>query len=155
MEIGAAVTAVKGALELARTAKNVNDRAQLNAAMSDIMDKLTTAKSEILELLTENQRLLEDNGELRQQLRKEERFNQYLMERTSQGYYILSLKEEFVSTNTPPHAICHVCREKGIKSILNELEDRYSCPVCNYIAWKVPPAPARRRSRNVVPSSLT
>lgn len=153
MEIGAAVTAVKGALDLARSARDVNDRAQLNAAMSDIMDKLTTAQSDLLELLTEHHRLIDENREMRLKLSQEARFDQYRLERTSQGHFILSLREDLVSTDNPPHAICHVCREKGIKSILNEAEPFYSCPTCKYMAWKVPPAPARGRSRNVVPSS--
>ncbi|WP_417835240.1 MULTISPECIES: hypothetical protein [Pseudomonadota] len=154
MEIGAAVAAVKGALDLARTAKDVNNQAQLNAAMSDIMDKLTTAQSDLLELLTEHHRLVDENREMQLRLSQEARFDQYRMERTLQGHFILSLKEDFVSTDNPPHAICHVCREKGTRSILDEAEHLYSCPVCKYIAWKVPPAPARRRSRNVAPSSL-
>ncbi|WP_222105019.1 hypothetical protein [Halomonas sp. SH5A2] len=134
MEIGAAVTAVKGALDLARTAKDVNDRAQLNAAMSDIMDKLTTAQSDLLDLLTEHHRLIDENRELKGQLSKEERFNQYRLSKTPVGHYIYELKEEYVNENQPAHAICVKCREDGLRSILQEDDYGYFCPTCKTVA---------------------
>nr|CDQ33970.1 hypothetical protein BN993_03421 [Virgibacillus halodenitrificans] len=128
MEIGAAVTAVKGALDLARSAKDVNDRAQLNAAMSDIMDKLTTAQSDLLELLTEHHRLIDENRELKGQLSKEERFEQYRLEKTPFGGHVYQLKNEFVDQDNPEHAICAVCKENGRWSPLTKDDAYYICP---------------------------
>tara|TARA_R110001599_G_scaffold153095_2_gene338248 strand:+ start:631 stop:984 length:354 start_codon:yes stop_codon:yes gene_type:complete len=116
------------------------------------MDKLTTAQSDLLDLLTEHHRLVDENREMKIQLSKEARFDQYRMEKTPEGYFILNLKEEFVNADNPSHAICHVCREKGHKSIMDESEPFYFCPNCKYVAWKV--TPAKKRSRSVTPSSL-
>ncbi|WP_404472095.1 hypothetical protein LG301_15725 [Vreelandella venusta] len=140
MEIGAAVTAVKGALDLARNAKDVNDRAQLNAAMSDIMGKLTTAQSDLLDLLSEHYRLLDENRDLKQKLTKEERFEKYQMEKTAQGHFVMKLKDEFISDGNPPHAICHLCKDSGKFTIMDEGKGYYVCPACNYIA-RLNPAP--------------
>ncbi|NVF16012.1 hypothetical protein [Vreelandella maris] len=134
MEIGAAVTAVKGALDLARNAKDVNDRAQLNAAMSDIMGKLTTAQSDLLDLLTEHHRLIDENRELKSKLSKEERFDQYRLCKTPVGHYIYELKEEYVNEDKPAHAICVKCREEGLRSTLQEGDYSYYCPTCRTVA---------------------
>lgn len=134
MEIGAAVTAVKGALDLARTAKDVNDRAQLNAAMSDIMDKLTTAQSDLLELLTEHHRLVDENRRLKEKLSKEARFENYYLCKTPVGHYIYKLKEEYVGEGEPSHSVCVKCREDGKRSILQEDDYGYICPTCKTVA---------------------
>tara|TARA_B100000929_G_scaffold205405_1_gene163571 strand:- start:1996 stop:2448 length:453 start_codon:yes stop_codon:yes gene_type:complete len=144
MEIGAAVAAVKGALDLARTAKDVNDRAQLNAAMSDIMDKLTTAQSDLLDLLTEHHRLIDENRQLNQRLSKEERFNLYRLERTSTGDFVMPLKDEHVSNEQPAHVICPTCKENDRWSVMNEDEYWYRCSSCQYVAGKKKQPPPRR-----------
>lgn len=146
MEIGAAVTAVKGALDLARTAKDVNDRAQLNAAMSNIMEKLTTAQSDLLDLLTEHHRLIDENRDLKQRLSKEERFDQYRLERTSTGSFVMQLKDEHVSTETPAHVICVRCKEDNRLSVMTEDEYSYRCPACPHVAGKKLRPPYSRRS---------
>ncbi|UDM07804.1 hypothetical protein LG409_02565 [Halomonas sp. NyZ770] len=130
MEIGAAVTAVKGALDLARSARDVNDRAQLNAAMSDIMDKLTTAQSDLLELLTEHHRLVDENREMKLKLANEERFDQYRLKETQQGGFVLELKEEYVTEDNPKHAICQLCSQEGRLTPLNKDPQYYHCPRC-------------------------
>lgn len=149
--IGEAVTAVRGAYAIARSAKDITDKVKLDTAVSEVLDALGNAQSALLELQQQHFELIDENRELKLKVSKEERFDQYRMEKTPVGYFILNLKEEFVNVDNPSHAICHVCREKGIKSILNEAEAFYSCPNCKYMAWKV--APAKKRSRNVVPSS--
>jgi len=135
MEIGAAVTAVKGALDLARSAKDVNDRAQLNAAMSDIMDKLTSAQSDLLELLTEHHRLIEENRELKGRLEKSMRFDNYVLRETpSGGAFIYTLKPELVNSDNPFHVICPQCKEDGILSIMFKYPTYYKCKRCSYLA---------------------
>lgn len=132
MEIGAAVTAVKGALDLARSARDVNDRAQLNAAMSDIMDKLTTAQSDLLDLLTEHHRLIDENRELKIKLNKEKRFEQYRLKETQRGGFILELKDEYVTQDNPKHNICPVCREEGRSAVMTKGHSYYNCSTCKY-----------------------
>jgi len=150
MEIGAAVTAVKGALELARTAKDVNDRAQLNAAMSDIMDKLTSAQSDLLELLSEHYRLIDENRDLKQRLSKEERFILYRLERTATGDFVMTLKDEYVSTELPAHVICPKCKEDDRLSVMNEAEYWYRCSSCKYVAGIKRQPPLRRGGPGIV-----
>jgi len=150
--IGEAVTAVRSAYVLARSAKDITDKVKLDTAVSDVLDALGNAQSALLELQQQHFELIDENRELKLKISKEERFDQYRMEKTPEGYFILNLKDEFVDADNPPHAICHVCREKGHKSILDESEAFYFCPNCKYVAWKV--TPAKKRSRSVSPSSL-
>lgn len=138
MEIGASVTAVKGALDLARSAKDVNDRAQLNAAVSDIMDKLTTAQSGLFEMQHQYQQLIEENQRLQQALEKEARFDRYRKEETPQGDWVLSLKEDFVTPDEPPHSICPLCREEGRYSLMSRNSSTYRCGFCKYVAKYAP-----------------
>nr|WP_298522550.1 hypothetical protein [uncultured Halomonas sp.] len=77
MEVGAAVTAVKAAIDAAKAAKNVNDQAQMNAAIGEIMEKLATAQSDLVSLLVQQQALVEENRRLREYLGREERFDHY------------------------------------------------------------------------------
>ena len=136
MEIGAAVTAVREALRLARTAKDVNDRAELNAAMSDIMEKLTSAQSDLLDLLTEHHQLIDENRELKHRLNKEERFDDYeLCETPLGGRYILKLRQECITQDRPSHAICPQCKEDGKLIIMTKNETHYSCSKCRFSAF--------------------
>ncbi|WP_237673569.1 hypothetical protein [Vreelandella profundi] len=153
MEIGAAVTAVKGALDLARTAKDVNDRAQLNAAMSDIMDKLTTAQSDLLDLLTEHHRLIDENRGMKHELSQKARFEQYRMEKTPKGYFILKLRDEHISDDNPAHAICYLCKEEGKATPMSENSRNFCCPICNYVAW-IQDKPPRYTKKRIVNSSV-
>ncbi|WFE73117.1 hypothetical protein P8S55_08460 [Halomonas sp. M1] len=134
MEIGATVAAIKGALDLARTAKDVNDQAQLSAAMSDIMGKLTSAQSDLLDLLTEHHRLIDENRELKGKLSKEERFEHYRLKETELGGFVLELKDEHVTEDNPKHNICPACREEGKKSVMTKGSVYYTCSTCDYKA---------------------
>lgn len=154
MDIGATVTAVKGALDLARTAKDVNDRAQLNVAMSDIMDKLTTAQSDLLDLLTEHHRLIDENRDMKQKLSQEARFEQYRLEKTPKGYFVLKLKDEYVNDENPSHAICYLCKEQGKVTPMSEHSRSYACPTCKYVAW-LEDQPPRFKKQRVVHSGVS
>lgn len=152
-EVGALVSTIKATVELAKSAKDVNDQAQINAAISDIMERLMAVQSELFSKQQDNQELIEEVKSLKAQIENNRRFEQYRLEKTPMGYYFMPLRDDFVTSDQPHHSICHVCREKGIRSILTEQDNAYTCPSCKYIAWKV--SPPKRRSRNVVPSSYT
>ncbi|WP_087112073.1 hypothetical protein [Halomonas citrativorans] len=136
MEIGAAVSAVKGALDLARAAKDVNDHAQLNAAMSDIMDKLTTAQGDLLDLVIDHYQLIKENRELKQRLSNKDLFSQYRLVQVAAGDYIMSLKDEYVSDEQPVHAICIKCKSEDRLSIMTEDEFSYQCPSCEHYVFQ-------------------
>lgn len=134
MEVGSVVTAIRGALEVARVAKDVNDQAQLNAAMSEVMEKLTTAQSDLLSLLVQQQDLVEENRRLKEALEKEARFDRYRLCKTPLRHFVYMLKEEHVTEDKPGHAICVKCREVGRLSILQDDEYRYYCQSCGGVA---------------------
>ncbi|MBB3230962.1 hypothetical protein [Halomonas stenophila] len=134
MEVGAAVTAVRAAIEAARAAKDVNDQAQFNAAMSEVMEKLATAQSDLVSLLVQQQELVEENRHLKEKLAKEEQFERYRLSKTPMGHFVHTLKEEHVTEDEPAHAICAVCRQDGRLSILQEDEYRYFCQTCKNVA---------------------
>src|SRR5690554_2511441 len=127
MEIGAAVTAIKSAIDAVKAAKDVHNQAQLDAAISEIMEKLTTAQSDLLMMIVQQQDLVEENKRLKEELAKEARFERYRLERTPLGSHILQLKEEFVTPHNPHHPICPVCREDGRLSHLTKDECMYIC----------------------------
>ncbi|SDJ24314.1 hypothetical protein SAMN04487867_12974 [Vreelandella titanicae] len=152
-EIGALVTTIKATVELAKSAKDVNDQAQINAAISDIMERLMAVQSELFSKQQENHALLEEVKLLKAKIESDQRFEKYRLQKTPMGYYTMPLRDEFVTEDQPRHSICHVCREKGIRSILSENKFMYACPTCEHKAWKA--SPPKKGSRGVVKSSLT
>lgn len=154
MGVGAAVTAVRAAMEVAKAAKDINDQAQLNAAMSEVMEKLTTAQSDLLSMIVQQQELAEENRRLKEELAKEEQFEHYRLERTPMGGFILQLKDEHVTQDEPAHAICQLCRDAGKRSILSENDYCYECGICKHRAWKKA-RPQRYRQRKTIPSGYT
>ena len=73
VEIGAALTALRTAYDTAKAAKEVNDQASLNAAVSNIMERLTSAQFTLTEVLQEHHALLDENRRLREAQAKEAR----------------------------------------------------------------------------------
>ena len=138
--IGEAVAAVRGAHALARSAKDITDKVKLDTAVSEMLDALGNAQSALLELQQQHFELIDENRELKAKLSKEERFDQYQMEKTPEGHFIMKLKNHLISDGHPSHAICHLCKDSGKFTIMDESNDYYSCPVCNYLA-RLRPAP--------------
>lgn len=141
--IGEAVAAVRGAYALARSAKDITDKVKLDTAVSEVLDALGNAQSALLELQQQYFELIDENRNLKRQLSQEERFEKYRMEKTPKGGFILKLKEEYISDDEPPHAICHVCKESGKFIVMNESELSYTCPTCQYAARIKSPTPIR------------
>lgn len=134
MEIGAAVTAIKAAIDAAKAAKDVHSQAQLDAAVSEIMDKLATAQTNLLSMIVQQHDLVEENQRLKEELAIQAQFERYRLSKTPVGHFIYKLKEEYVSEDEPMHAVCVKCREDGRRSILQEDEYGYTCPACKTVA---------------------
>ncbi len=138
MDVGAVITAIKASIDAAKAAKNMHGQAQLDAAISEIMEKLTTAQSALLSMLVQQQDLVQENSRLKEELAKEARFERYRLERTPMGGFILRLKEGYESEDEVAHSICHLCKEAGSRSILTENSYCYECGTCGHRAWKKP-----------------
>lgn len=150
MEVGAAITAIKAAIDAARAAKDVHDQAQLDAAISEITKELTNAQSDLLSMIVQQQELVEENRRLREEMAKEARFERYRLVETPMGDFILQLKEEHVTDEEPAHAICTYCSEEGRLSYLSKGSHRYRCSACRRSAW-IEPLPKGRSSRTISP----
>ena len=152
VEIGAALTALRTAYDTAKAAKEVNDQASLNAAVSNIMERLTSAQFTLTEVLQEHHALLDENRRLREAQAKEARFDQYEPERSERGAFVLRLKPSSTEPDEILHAICPDCREGGVLSYLSEDEYGLSCFRCKYYASKKARPPRfKKRSRIVSP----
>lgn len=145
IEVGAAVTGLKAAIQAAKAIKDVNDQAELNAAVAEVMEKLASSQSDLVALLAEHHELIDENRQLKEELEKQQRFNKYRLEWTEGGYLIMPLKEEHVTDDQPPHAICPRCKEDDRLSVMNDDGLWYKCTSCGYLAC--------RRGRNRHPHS--
>ncbi|OLO06654.1 hypothetical protein BTW08_15980 [Salinicola sp. MH3R3-1] len=141
VEIGAALTALRTAYDTARAAKDVNDAAALNAAVSDIMERLTSAQFTLTEVLQEHHALLDQVRQLREAQAREARFDRYHLEQTRRGYFVLRLDERQAGPYEPNHAICPRCKEDGKLAVMMENDEVLECITCRYSAWKEYPDP--------------
>jgi len=151
IDFAALISSTKAALDMAKSAKDVSDQHQAHAAVIGVMEQLAEVHSKLADTQAEYQSLLEEVERLRGELDNKARFDDYRMEKTPMGGYILPLRDEYVTDDRPPHAICHPCKEDGRLSVLTETEYRYVCPSCQYTAGKKPsPRFNRRRGARVV-----
>ncbi|WP_053857100.1 hypothetical protein [Halomonas sp. A3H3] len=94
LDITALATSIKSTFDLAKSAKDVNDQARANAAIIGIMQQLMEVQSTLNSTQIENRELLEQVAKLQSKLNDNKRFDDYRMERTPMGGYILTLKEK-------------------------------------------------------------
>lgn len=146
----ALTTSIKAAFDLARSAKDVNDQARANAAVIGIMEQLMDVQSKLAATQVEYQALLEEVARLKGELDDKKRFEDYRLERTPMDGFILTLREECVTEDCPPHSICPRCKEDGRLSVLSESTYRFDCPSCQFVAGKKP-RPPRNQRRTVHP----
>ena len=144
---------IKTAFDLARSAKDVNDQARANAAVIGIMEQLMDVQSQLSATQVEYQTLLEEVSRLKGALDDKRRFDDYRLVRAPMGGYILTLKEECVTEDGPPHSICPRCKEDGRLSVMTDTDYRFYCPACPFAAGKKPRPP--RNQRRVVHSGFT
>lgn len=141
---------LKTTLDLAKAAKDVNDQTRVNVAIAGIMDQLMSVQADLASTQTEYQALLEEVSRLKAALDNEERFQDYRMEKTPMGGYVMPLRDECATDDRPPHAICPQCREDSRLSVMTETEYRYVCPSCQYTAGKKPSQRFNRRRGRVI-----
>tara|TARA_R110000796_G_scaffold252426_2_gene386721 strand:+ start:544 stop:1011 length:468 start_codon:yes stop_codon:yes gene_type:complete len=140
--IGEAVAAVRGAYALARSAKDITDKVKLDTAVIEVLDALGNAQSALLELQQQHFDLIKENRELKEKLKEEQRFEDYVLRETSPvgGSFILELRTNLVDDDTPPHAICPQCKEDKRLSPLRKTPTDYVCSKCSFVAphtsWK-------------------
>jgi len=132
--ISEAVAAVKVAYGIARSAKDITDKVKLDTAVSDVLDALGGAQTALLELQQQHFDLIDENRRLKEIISKDERFEQYRLERTAIGDFVMSLKDEHVTEDQPAHVICIRCKESGRVSVMNEDKYWYRCSSCDYMA---------------------
>lgn len=149
----ALTSSVKTAFDLAKSVKDVNDQARANAAIIGIMEKLMDVQSTLNATQIEYQALLEEVTRLQAELDDKQRFEDYRLERTPMGDFILTLKEGCVTDDRPPHSICPRCKEDGRLSVLSESEHRLACRACRFSAG-INPLPIRQRSSTIHPGFM-
>ena len=134
LEIVSAFGAVKSALEIAKTAKDTTDEFKISTAMSEIMDKLTSAQSALLEMQLEHQNLINENQELRKKLSQEAQFDKYSLKRTSSGGVVWQIKNDIAEyEGIIEHAICPKCRVESRLMPLDYYVTHYQCRYCNVL----------------------
>ena len=121
---------LKAAYDIARSAKDVHDQVRLNTAISEILEQLSSAQLGVLELQEKYQKVVEENRELKVLLEKARRFDDYQLEKTPLGGFILRLKDGSFNPENPSHAICTNCKEDGKVSVLQEYDTHYYCHSC-------------------------
>lgn len=133
-DFGALIAGVKATADIARSVRDVNDQARINTAVAEMMDKLMDVQGRLATTQVEHLELIEEAKQLKEQVASEQRFERYRLEKTPMGGYVMPLKDEYVTTDCPPHVICHHCRESGRVSIMNEASTQFSCKACGYVA---------------------
>lgn len=152
-DITALATSIKSTFDLAKSAKDVNDQARANAAIIGIMQQLMEVQSTLNATQIENRTLLEEVDRLKAELDDKKRFEDYRLEKTPMGGFILMLKESCITDDRPPHAVCPHCKEDGRLSVLSESACRFECSTCRFNAGKQP-RPVRPRGRTTHPGFM-
>lgn len=123
---------LKTAFDIAKTLKDLDDRARRNEAVIDLQQKILTAQEAQATLIKEVSELEEEVARLKTWDTDKQR---YELKDLRKGFFAYILKEG-MENGDPPHAICTNCYQKGSKSILQcsghmSVHDRsWDCPAC-------------------------
>lgn len=131
LEISAAVSALKSTYEVAKVAVQGRDEAKIQAAVSEIGGKLldvtlagVTAAEKVAELAAQLQAMRDELGELK---RKQAERDRYTLMEVSEGGYVYYF-EPSEGEVTPPHYVCQICFDKGVKSVMQRRAHLWACP---------------------------
>jgi len=103
--------------------------------VNEVLDALGKAQSALLELQQQHFELMNENRKLKDKLKKEERFDDYVLRETPVGgRYILELRSECITPDRPAHAICPLCREDGRLIVMSKNDTHHSCSKCRFSA---------------------
>ncbi|MEA3251839.1 MAG: hypothetical protein U9Q35_09770 [Pseudomonadota bacterium] len=131
-------SSIRTTIDIARSAKDVSDQARVDAAMTEITQKL-------MEIQQQNQSLFDENKRLKDKIENDKRFDRYRLEKTEGGEFILGVRSECLGEGEPLHFICFKCREDGFLSPLSESKEFYRCDRCHGSYRRVPPRPPQSR----------
>ena len=133
-----AMDSIKGALDIAKTIKDVRDEAALATQVSDIMHSMIDAQAHASAAYARETELTQRIRELEAQVASFEKWEaekqRYQLERVGSGTFAYRLKES-ERRGEPTHYICQPCYERGKKMIFQFTQeyDRgpvHQCPGC-------------------------
>ncbi|GEM_PF-2644291 len=132
-EFAAAVQSLNSLATLIKTANGLSNYSELVAAVSEVSTKLLAANAVALGSQEKQAALSSEIAELKEKLRKLERFEheaeRYTLEKLSFGGLVFSLKKG-MENGQPPHYLCATCMNKGEITFLQpEGEIFVSCPL--------------------------
>jgi hypothetical protein len=115
MEIAAALSGLKGAIDLAKTAIDARDDAKAKEAISNMMGLLFEANSSALAMSTEARRISTEldaaTRELRDLKHRQTERDQYVLDQIARGRYVYKYVGD--SSPTPAHYLCQNCFDGG------------------------------------------
>lgn len=145
IEISGAISAVSATVSALKTAVAVRDEAKIEAAMSDLKDRLIDLQSANLELVqklhtsqAEVHALIEERNQLKAKLRERGLYALFNLAKGTNELWAYRYKGNDGGADggsTPIHYLCQACFDNDRKSVLRRYvgqwsETRYSCGVC-------------------------
>lgn len=125
MDITMALTAVRGALDVARGALDARDDARVKAALSDMAGRLFDANLAALSVADRAQslasKLADAAAELRELKDRQAEIEKYVLKECAHGCFVYAPKPSTVALEgrtIPRHYLCQNCFDRGIKSVL-------------------------------------
>lgn len=120
MEIAAALSGIKGALDLAKMAIDSRDEAKAKEAISNMVGLLLEANTSALAMSGEARKLSIDldtaTRELRELKESQRQRDQYVLHQIGRGRYVYRFLGD--TSGTPVHYLCQNCFDGGVKSVL-------------------------------------
>jgi hypothetical protein len=144
-EIGAALSATKSTIEMAKALKNIDNKVERNQIIYDITEKLIEVQQTTLEAQEHLLKLIEENKNLKGTIddleSSEKDFENYYLNELPAGAKVFTIKADSVGDG-PVHHICPDCKTtKKQKSILQGRQTLRCC-VCKFNAqathWQKP-----------------
>lgn len=120
MEIAAALSGLKGAIDLAKAAVDARDDAKAKEAINGMVGLLLEANTSALAMSGEARKLSADldtaTRELRELKARQGERDRYLLHQIARGRYVYSFVDD--GRGTPAHYLCQNCFDGGVKSVL-------------------------------------
>jgi hypothetical protein len=116
MEITAALSGIKGAIDIAKVALDARDDSKAKAAINDMTGLLYEANASALAMSNEARKLSADldsaTRELREMKERQRERENYALHEIADGRFV------YRSQGDPAHYLCQNCFDTGVKSVL-------------------------------------
>lgn len=137
-EIGAALTSLKTAFDLAKGISEIAKSADIQGAVIGLQHQILQAQESALSARDRESTLLQQIADLKSELATFQSWEQekarYSLEVLPPGISMYGLIPE-QANGEPDHKLCAICFHKGIKTILNSApydgQTKWTCRVCN------------------------